>query len=153
MEVASIVNLYKEEPHASNWQTQFLACIVQVKNRTKTPVTECFVPSVCVLFPLAKSMQRMGTCVCFFCHNVWFFAKKISVIFTASCSLPQRLQRQRLLLLGWSNVKRVIFFLHHSCRPVLTVSGVTWLFRSWAKCGHSLAAKVVIKMGKKMRNG
>ena len=89
---------------------------------------------------------------CFTRHND-FFAKKISVIFTASCSLPQRLQRQRLLLLGWSNVKRVIFFLHHSCRPVLTVSGVTWLFRSWAKCGHSLAAKVVIKMGKKMRNG
>ena len=139
---------------------QFLAYIVQVKNRTKTPVTECFVPSVCVLFSLAKSMQRMGTCVCFFAityycftrHND-FFAKKISVIFTASCSLPQRLQRQRLLLLGWSNIKWVILFLHHSCRPVLTVSGVTWSFRSWARGGHSLAAKVVLSMRKKMRNG
>ena len=46
MEVASTVQPYEGEPRASNedfdedWQRRFLACGVQVKIRTKTPVTE-----------------------------------------------------------------------------------------------------------------
>lgn len=56
---------------------QFLACVVQVKSRTKkTPVTACFVPNVCVLFSVAKSIQRMGTCVHFCCHKTLFHTVK-----------------------------------------------------------------------------
>ena len=37
-----------------NWQTQFLACGVQVKVKTKAPFTECFVRKVCVLFSVIQ---------------------------------------------------------------------------------------------------
>ena len=38
---------------------QFLACVVQVKSRTKkTPVTACFVPNVCVLFSVANLFKE-----------------------------------------------------------------------------------------------
>ena len=60
MEVASTVQPYEGEPRASNedfdedWQTRFIACGVQVKIRTKTPVTECLVCRICVLFSMTK---------------------------------------------------------------------------------------------------
>ena len=38
----------------------------------KTPVTECLVHRVCVLFSMGKSMLRMGSCVRFCCHNILF---------------------------------------------------------------------------------
>ena len=37
----------------------------------KTPVTECFVCCVFVLFSTAKSMLRMGSCVRFCFHNIF----------------------------------------------------------------------------------
>ena len=56
MEVASAVQPYEGEPRASNedldegWQRRFLNSGVQVKIRTKSPVTECLVCCVCVFF-------------------------------------------------------------------------------------------------------
>ena len=96
---------------------QFLAYIVQVKNRTKTPVTECFVPSVCVLFSLAKSMQRMGTCVCFFAityycftrHNYFFCQEDISYFY---CKLlpSSEIAKAEAIAVGLVKRKRSDFF-------------------------------------------
>ena len=38
----------------------------------KFPVTEYLVCYVCVLFSMAKSVLRMGSCVRFCCHNILF---------------------------------------------------------------------------------
>ena len=69
MEVANTVKPHEGELRASNedfdedWLRRFLERGVQVKNRTKkTPVTECLVCCVCVLFSMAKSMLLNGLC-------------------------------------------------------------------------------------------
>ena len=75
MEVASTVSPYEGEPHALNedfdedWLRRFLGCGVQVKIRTKTEFLAC---CVCVLFSMARSIIRMGSCVRFCCHNSLF---------------------------------------------------------------------------------
>ena len=69
MEVANTVKPHEGGLRASNedfdedWLRRFLERGVQVKNRTKkTPVTECLVCYVCVLFSMAKSMLLNGLC-------------------------------------------------------------------------------------------
>ena len=59
--------------HQTNISTKtdkrrFLAYGVQ----DKIPIPKYLVCCVCVLFSLAKSMLRMGICVCFCCHNILF---------------------------------------------------------------------------------
>ena len=65
--VASTVQPYEGEPHASNedfdehWQRRCLACGFGSRLEQKTPVTEYLVCCVCFSFSMAKSMFRMGS--------------------------------------------------------------------------------------------
>ena len=85
IEVASAVQPYEGEPRASIanedvdgvWQSRFLTCGVQVKIRTKKlpllNVCEC---CVCVMFSMAKSVFRIGSCTRVCCHNILFLRAK-----------------------------------------------------------------------------
>ena len=102
IEVASAVQPYEGELRASIanedvdgvWQSRFLACGVQVKIRTKKlpllNVCEC---CVCVMFSMAKSMFRIGSCTRVCCHNI-LFAPSATKVPLSQCS--------RVSLL-WSN--------------------------------------------------
>ena len=46
-----------------------------MKVETKAPFTDIFVRMVCVWFFVAKSMQRMGSCVSFCCRNIFLRTK------------------------------------------------------------------------------
>ena len=51
------------------------AAVFRSRLEQKNPVTKCLVYFVCVLFSMAKSMLRMGSCVRFCCpndHNISF---------------------------------------------------------------------------------
>ena len=62
----------------------------------KTPVTECFVCCVFVLFSMAKSMLRMGNCVRFCFHNIYSFALSVAKVSLSQCSRVSLLQSNSL---------------------------------------------------------
>ena len=54
----------------------FSRAVFRSRLEEKTPVTECLVCCVCVLFSMMKSMLRMGSCVRFCWHNILFLRAK-----------------------------------------------------------------------------
>ena len=78
MEVASTIQPYEGEPRASDEdfdktdQDGFSRVLFRLRLEQKTPVPECLVCCVCVLFPMAISMLRMGS----FVDNILFLRKK-----------------------------------------------------------------------------
>ena len=99
IEVASAVQPYEGEPRASIanedvdgvWQSRFLACGVQVKIRTKKlpllNVCEC---CVCVMFSMAKSMFRIGSCTRVCCHNILILSRQVRQRFPLVSALEFR---------------------------------------------------------------
>ena len=50
----------------------FSPAVFSSRLEQKIPVTECLVCFVCFFSSMAKSTLRMGSCVCFGCHNILF---------------------------------------------------------------------------------
>ena len=50
----------------------FSLAVFRSRLEQKILVTECLVFCVCVLFSVAKSVLRIGSCVRFGCHNISF---------------------------------------------------------------------------------
>ena len=71
MEVWSTIQPYEGEPRESNedfdqdWPSGFSRAVFRSRLEQKTPVIERLVCYVCVLFSMAMSMLRMGSCVSF----------------------------------------------------------------------------------------
>ena len=59
MEVANTIQPHEGEPRASK-TVSLVRCSGQDWNKKKTPVTKCSVYCICVLFSVAKLMERMG---------------------------------------------------------------------------------------------
>ena len=50
----------------------FSPTVFRSRLEQKTRVTECLACCVCLLFSMAKTILRMGSCVRFCCHNILF---------------------------------------------------------------------------------
>ena len=66
MEVASTIQPYEGEPHQTKISTHtdqdgFLCAVFRSRLEQKSPVTKCLVCFVFDLFPMSKSMLRMGS--------------------------------------------------------------------------------------------
>ena len=68
--------MYQTKISTKTDKDAFLPALFRSRLEKKIPVTESVVGCVCVLFSMAKSMLRMGSCVRFCCHNVLFLRTK-----------------------------------------------------------------------------
>ena len=62
--------MYQTKISTKTDKDAFLPALFRSRLEKKIPVTESVVGCVCVLFSMAKSMLRMGSCVRFCCHSI-----------------------------------------------------------------------------------
>ena len=90
IDVATTVQPYEGESRASkdfdkDWQRRFLACDIQVKIEQKNLIIECLVFCFCVLFLIAKSMERMASFVRSCCPKFYFFVRSAAKVPLDQC--------------------------------------------------------------------